>query len=113
MRNLLLTLACVAVAGTLFIVGVIYDLRPLYLIGALPDWLPVLAGWMRVGQANPRARSAGIVHGVITLLAYAIGAAWFLGFDLIEVRLSFLTVWFYAVLAGAAATAYSLSPSKQ
>ncbi len=108
MRNLILTLLCVAAAGTLFIIGVIYDIRPLFLIGALPDWLPLLTGWMRLGQRNPQARTAGMVHGMITLIAYAVGVAWFIGMDLIEVRLSFLIIWFYAVLAGAAATAYAV-----
>ena len=108
MRNLILTLICVAVAGTFFIVGVFYDIRPFFLFGALPDWLPLLTGWMRLGQSSPQARTAGMIHGVITLIAYAVGAAWFIGIDLLEVRLSFLTIWFYAVLAGAATTAYAV-----
>lgn len=112
LRNIILTLLCVAIAGSLFIIGVTYDIRPLFLIGALIDWLPLLTGWMRLRQKNPYARTAGIIHGIITLIAYAIGVAWFTGIDLIEVRLSFLIVWFYAVLAGAAATAYAAHPAE-
>ncbi len=112
MRNLILTLLCVAVAGTLFIIGVIYDIKPLFLIGALLDWLPLLTGWMRLGQSNPQTKAAGIVHGMITLTAYAVGVAWFIGIDFLEVRLSFLVIWFYAVLAGAATTAYAVNPEE-
>ncbi len=63
---------------------------------------------MRIGGPlkSPLVRRAGIVHGVITVIAYAIGVAWLIITSVGPVNLGFvfLEVWFLAVIMGAYAT---------
>ena len=71
------TLVCVGIAGSLFIASVICNIKPLFLIGAFFDWLPLPAGWMRLDASSKSGtvKKTGIIHGVITLIAYALGIA--------------------------------------
>ena len=102
------TLACVAVAGAFFIAAVYYGFKPFFLVAAFFDWLPLPTGWMRIGGSSksPLVRRAGMVHGVITVIAYAIGVAWLIITSVGPVNLGFvfLEVWFLAVIAGAYVT---------
>jgi len=98
------TIACVGIAGALFIAATHYALKPLFIIAAFFDWLPVAAGWMKIrpSEIPPRARPAGMVHGVITAAAYAAGIAWLAITNAGPVNLgfAFLELWFAAVVAG-------------
>ncbi len=90
------TILCVTVAGLLFMTGVYYNIPWLFVLGAIPDWLPLPTGWMRFsGNAN---RTWAKIHAAITLAAYAIGVLWVLGFP--QLRLVFLETWWLAVMAG-------------
>jgi len=106
--NITKTLACVAVAGALFIAAVYYGIKPFFLVAAFFDWLPLPTGWMRISgpSKSPLVRRAGMVHGVITVIAYAIGVAWLIITSVGSVNLGFvfLEVWFLAVIAGAYVT---------
>ncbi len=102
-------LVCVAVAGVLFITGVYYGCRLLFIPGAFFDWLPLPMGWMRLGGGS-RTRRAGLVHGIVTIVAYVFGILWFIhaGIYGIDTGLVFLEIWFLAVLLGAYTTAEAL-----
>ncbi len=111
--NIAKTLACVAVAGVLFIAAVYYGVKPLFLVAAFFDWLPLPTGWMRVSEASrsPLAKRAGAVHGVVTAIAYAIGVAWLIVTDVggLNLGFTFLEAWFLAVITGAYATSIACS----
>ncbi len=106
--NIVKTLACVAVAGVLFIAAVHYGYKPLFFVAAFFDWLPLPTGWMRIGSSSkpPLVRHAGIIHGVVTVIAYAIGIAWLIITSVGPINLGFLFLeaWFLAVIAGAYVT---------
>lgn len=106
--NIAKTLACVTVAGVFFIAAVCYDFKPFFLVAAFFDWLPLPTGWMRVGgpSRSPLVRRAGMIHGIVTVVAYAIGVAWLIITSVGPVNLGFvfLEVWFLAVITGAYAT---------
>ncbi len=94
--NKLKTTLCVIVAGTLFIIGVYYNIPWLFLLGAIPDWLPLPMGWMRF---KPQANKTWIkVHVTTTLLAYAVGLLWVIGWS--QLRILFLEIWWLAVMTG-------------
>jgi len=111
--NITKTLACVAVAGAFFIAAVYYGFKPFFLVAAFFDWLPLPTGWMKVSGSSksPSVRRAGIIHGVVTVIAYAIGIAWLIitGVGPINLGFVFLEVWFLAVITGAYATSVACS----
>ncbi len=98
------TVVCAGIAGAFFITATYYTLKPLFIIAAFFDWLPVMAGWMRIRlSAIPEgARLAGLVHGIITLVAYVAGVAWLVTTNAgpLNLGFTFLELWFAAVVAG-------------
>ncbi len=100
------TLICVAIAGLLFITTVIYNYKPLFLIAAFFDWLPLPTGWMKISGSNEKVRKAGMLHGIVTLIAYIIGIAWLFTSSIngIDLGYLFLETWFIAVILGAYTT---------
>ncbi len=89
-----LTLLCVAVAGTLFVIGFYLNNPWIALIGAFFDWLPLPTGWMRYTEGG----KPPYIHIALTLIAYAFFVGWFF-WDIL--RVPFFIVWIWAVLAGA------------
>ncbi|MGB9695097.1 MAG: hypothetical protein ACP5SB_02325 [Caldisericaceae bacterium] len=92
-----LTLACVAIAGLIFIPSVIFD-KPLYgLIAAFFDWLPLFTGWMRYTDSH----KPPVAHIILTVAAYLLFIGWLSVPALHFARTAFLMVWFLAVVVGA------------
>ncbi len=92
------TLCCVAIAGALFIPSIVFGLKPLFLVAAFFDWLPVATKWMKFGTSRALAR----LHVAVTLIAYLFGIAWlFTGW--VGHGVTFLDAWFVAVVLGFAA----------
>jgi len=104
--NLAKTLICVALAGLLFITGVVHGVKPLFIPAAFLDWLPLPTGWMRFRVRDEKVRRAGALHGAVTVVAYAVGVMWLVMTRLGPVDLGyvFLELWFTAVIAGAYVT---------
>ncbi len=90
-----LTLLCVAAAGTLFVLAFYYNNPWIGLIGAFFDWLPLPTGWMKYTDSGGKIPW---LHVILTLIAYAFFIGWFFN-DIL--RVPFLIVWIWAVLAGA------------
>ncbi|ADI31668.1 hypothetical protein [Staphylothermus hellenicus] len=112
LSNILKTLLCVAVAGSLFITAVFYDIKWLFILAAFFDWLPLATKWMKIsGTTNSRAREAGIMHGVVTVVAYIIGIAWLFidHIGMIDLGYLFILLWFQAVILGSYTTAVKLA----
>jgi len=99
--KILKTMLCVAIAGTLFITSVFYSMKLLFVVAAFFDWLPLFTRWMRI-DGDRSAGSAVVLHGVVTLIAYAIGVAWlFIGkLGSLDLGYLFLVLWFQAVVLG-------------
>ena len=89
-----LTLICVAIAGTFFVIAFYINNPWLAIIGAFFDWLPLPTGWMRFTKAS----KIPLLHIVLTLISYGFFIGWFF---LPFLRVPFLIVWIWAVLAGA------------
>ncbi|NPA97109.1 MAG: hypothetical protein GXO32_05860 [Crenarchaeota archaeon] len=92
------TLACVALAGLLFIPSILLGVRWLFAVGAFFDWLPVFTGWMMFGGSRALAR----LHAGVTLVAYLFGGVW-LFTRWVGHGLAFLELWFVAVILGVVA----------
>ncbi len=90
------TILCVTIAGLLFIMGVYYNIPWLFIIGAIPDWLPLPTGWMRYRENTNKTWVK--IHATITLAAYVIGILWIIGYS--QLRIIFLETWWLAVMAG-------------
>ncbi len=106
--NVVKTIICVALAGFFFITSVLFKTKILFIPGALFDWLPIIAGWMKIRGG---ARGPGFLHGIVTLVAYAFGVAWVVcGKPSLSIGLSygFLLIWFTAVLLGSYASIHKL-----
>ncbi len=108
--NMAKTLICVEIAGILFITAVIYRVWWLFIIAAFFDWLPLPTGWMKIGGRSRKVKKYGALHGIVTLIAYAIGIIWIFKPQINGVSMGhlFLTVWFTAVLLGAYVTEIAL-----
>jgi hypothetical protein len=92
-----LTLLCVAIAGLIFIPSVIFN-KPLYgIVAAFFDWLPLFTGWMRFTESH----KPPVAHIILTVVAYILFIAWLIMPHLNFARVSFLMVWFLAVVDGA------------
>ena len=96
MNNKERTLICVAIAGTLFIAAVIFDLWYLALIAAVFDWLPLPTGWMKFSD-KPQ-KNIIILHIALTLIAYAFLIIWLIRGGIYG--FVFLEFWWSAVIAG-------------
>ncbi len=113
--NVLKTLVCVAIAGALFITAVFYGVKWLFVVAAFFDWLPLPTGWMRIGGSvstgSAGVRRATLLHGVVTGVAYAIGATWLFidSVGILHLGYLFLLLWFQAVMLGVYATIEKLS----
>ncbi len=90
------TLLCVWIAGILFLLSVLGDVRYLAILAAFFDWLPLPTGWMRFGRAR---RDLVIAHAAVTLIAYAFLVVWLLR-PVFWAKTSFITVWWSAVMVG-------------
>ncbi len=97
MKKRIATLLCVAIAGLIFIPTVFFN-RPLFaLFGAFFDWLPLPTGWMKAqGGTN---RTFMKLHLIITLVAYAVFAAWLVSGSA-TAGFAFLEIWWMAVIFG-------------
>lgn len=92
-----LTLLCVAVAGLIFLPSVIIN-KPMYgLIAAFFDWLPLFTGWMKFSETD----KIPYLHIILTLIAYVFFIVWLFIPTSDFARLSFIMIWFLAVLSGA------------
>ncbi len=112
--NMYKTVICVAIAGALFITAVFYDVKILFFVAAFFDWLPLPTGWMRIhGSTSIIAKKLGLMHGVVTLIAYIIGVTWLFmdSYNGVNLGYLFLMVWFQAVMLGIAATITKISSS--
>ena len=90
------TLACVWIAGILFLLAILTDIRYLAIVAAVFDWLPLPTGWMRFGKVN---RILVLVHAAVTLVAYAFLVAWLLH-PIWALKTLFITIWWSAVMVG-------------
>ncbi len=109
-QNLLKTLMCVALAGLLFFIAVLYDLPLLVVIGAFFDWLPLPTRWMQVDETSGVHINHGAVkiHLILTLIAYLFAIVWVLmGFAVITlpvdaavIKTLFIEIWWLAVITG-------------
>ena len=88
------TMLFVGIAGFLFLLAVILNLKWLFVIGAIFDWLPVFVWMKKEGKPNKFALAA---HISLTIVAYGFGIYWFL-FD--QFKLVFIELWWSAVIAG-------------
>ena len=116
LNNMVKTIICVAIAGALFISAVYYGYKLLFIIAAFFDWLPLPTGWMKIkGNGDPVVKKAGILHGVVTIIAYIIGIIWLvtdrIGF--IDLGYLFLVIWFQAVMLGSYTTIVKLLTIKK
>ncbi len=103
LNNMIRTIICVAVAGTLFISAVYYDYKFLFIVAAFFDWLPLPTRWMKIrDDSDHLVKKAGILHGVVTIMAYIVGIIWLVidRIDFIDLGYLFLIVWFQAVMLG-------------
>ncbi len=103
MRNPYKTLVCVWIAGVLFVYSLLHGPRWLFIIAAFFDWLPLPTGWMKItGRARaPRVKKAGIIHGIVTVIAYIFGILWLIGVEPNNIiGVLFLETWFTAVILG-------------
>ncbi len=116
LNNMIKTIICVAVAGALFISAVYYGYKLLFIIAAFFDWLPLPTGWMKIrDDGEPVVKKAGILHGVVTIIAYFIGIIWLvidrIGF--MDLGYLFLVIWFQAVMLGSYTTIVKLLTIKK
>ncbi|ABN69390.1 hypothetical protein Smar_0277 [Staphylothermus marinus F1] len=63
------------------------------------------------GIRSSRARKAGILHGVVTIVAYTIGITWLFvdRIGIIDLGYLFILIWFQAVILGSYTTAVKLT----
>ena len=111
MSKVLKTLVCVAIAGALFITAIFYDVKWLFVIAAFFDWLPLPTKWMRIGGSLCReAKRVAVMHGIVTVAAYAVGIVWLFIDEvwIIDLGYLFLLLWFQAVVLGVYTTAAKL-----
>ncbi|HDM70158.1 MAG: hypothetical protein DRP30_02395 [Thermotoga sp.] len=101
MSNRNKTMICVTIAGLLFIIAVILDLKYLVIIGAIFDWLPLPTGWMKMEDEEKKKIKKGLVflHVLVTLVAYLFAVLWFF-IPLTILKFLFLEIWWLAVMFG-------------
>ncbi len=106
MRSYEKTIFCVVIAGLLFIPSVIFNLKVLWVIGAIFDWLPLPTGWMKFERKIGSDVLKWVkIHVILTVAAYAIALLWiFGGWNSLFARFLFLEVWWLAVIAGVVLT---------
>ena len=97
MKKERLTMLCVAIAGLIFIPTVFFNVPIFALVGAFFDWLPLPTGWMKAEREIHQGFLR--LHVIVTLLAYAIFAAWLIT-RTATIGFAFLEVWWVAVIFG-------------
>ena len=99
MSNRTKTLFCVTIAGFLFIIAVMYDIRYLIIIGAFFDWLPLPTGWMKMNGEKRIKRGLIFLHALVTSIAYLFAVLW-LFMPLVILKFLFFEIWWLAVMIG-------------